>query len=180
MTRRISERLLCDAIEVARTCLAQSNLWPYFGAKVHREAVQIAAAGRELAQREGQSAALGAHGQEAAGQRAGRLDRLIHQTVDLVDAGDPLGAVGLEARREAAQHERDAGELLAETVMQVAADGLALPARDVENLLLETLALGDVGHADGQGRADAVVLHEYGATLEVLRLARHLVRFEAV
>src|ERR1700733_10486505 len=138
MTRRISERFLCDAIKMTRTCLAQSNLWPYFGTKVHREAVQIAAARRQLAQREGQSAALGAHGPKAAGERARRFDRLIHQTDDLVDARDPLGAVVLEARCETAQHERDPGELLAETLMQIAPDGLTLPARYVENLLLET------------------------------------------
>src|SRR5580658_4988733 len=165
---------------MTRTRLAQSNLRPYFGAKVHREAVQIAAARRQLAQRERQSAAFGAYGQQAAGKRARRLDRMIHQADDLVDAGDPLGTVMLEARRETAQHERDPGELLAETVVQIAPDGLALPARHVENLLFETLALGNVGHADGQGRADAVVVHEHGATLKVLRLAGHFVRLEGV
>src|ERR1700735_4340759 len=131
MTRCISERLLCYAIKMARTCLGQSNLWPYFRPKVHCQAVQISAARGELAKREGQTAALGAHGQESPRERACRIDRLVHQGDDLVDARDALGALVLEARREAAQHERDPGELLAEAVVQIAADGLTLTARYV-------------------------------------------------
>ena len=70
VARGIGQRLLCYAIKMACTRLAQRYLRPDFGAKVHFEAVQIAAAARELAQRERQPARVGAHRQEAARERA--------------------------------------------------------------------------------------------------------------
>ena len=46
--------------------------------------------------------------------------------------------------RDAGQHERNTGQFLAEPVVQVAADALALAQRDLQQIALPLLALGDL------------------------------------
>ena len=88
MPRGIGKRLLCDAIQVARARLIERELRPHLGAEVHFETVQIAAARREIAQRKRQAAGVGAHGEQAARERAGGLDRLVDEADDFIDVVD--------------------------------------------------------------------------------------------
>src|SRR5262245_39975821 len=87
---------------------------------------------------------VGHNRQEAARQLPGLVDRLVHEADDLLDFGCLRNAVGRELTLQHLAHERDAGQVLAEAVVQVATDLPLLPGADLENRLFHPLALGDV------------------------------------
>ncbi len=79
---------------------------------------------------------------------------LFTEADDVLDVEARVGFFLAELRRDAAQHERDAGELLAETIVQVAADALLLAVGDVDDAALEPLLFRDVvDHGDPVIRA---------------------------
>ena len=65
-----------------------------------------------------------------------------------------------------------AGELRAQAVMQVAPDGLPFARGDVQYLLFQAPALGDVAHRDGNAGADAVLAHQERAAFEIFGARR--------
>src|SRR5258705_2763968 len=140
----IGNRLLRDAVEVVRRRLIDGKHGPHTAAQAHVDAVHFARPRREAAQLKYESAAVQAHGREAARERASAFDRVVHEHDDLVDVGGEARIALADPAREATQHERDAGQFLAEPVVQVAADALLFAVRDLDDLVLQLLALGNV------------------------------------
>src|SRR4029450_6227690 len=68
-------------------------------------------------------------------------------------------ALQLQLFRERRAQERDPGQFLTETIVQVVADALALPLADLEDLALEGLALAEVakGHGVSSERSGLIV-----------------------
>ena len=104
----------------------------------------ITAAHRQLPQRRLQAPWLRAHRQQSARHVAHAVDRLIDQRGHLADGAGQLRAFQMNFFRDAGQHERNTGQFLAEPVVQVAADALALAQRDLQQIALPLLALGDL------------------------------------
>src|ERR1022692_1414357 len=152
--------------------LVEAQLGPDFAVKLHIQATKAAAAIGQAVQRLEQSALLDTDRQQASRQAASAVDRSIDQNDALVDRLHGVGRVAFEASREAAQHQRDARQLLAEPVVQIAADALALAARGLEYFPLEALAFGDIAYRERDARADALALDQHRAVLEIARLSR--------
>ena len=93
-----------------------------------------------MLQRFRQSAALEIDRREAARERTRALNRAREQIADLRDLRRVLRRFARQLHFETLQQQRQAGELLAEAVVQVAAEAALLAIRDLQDLLLERLA----------------------------------------
>ena len=168
-----------NAVQVAGVGLIELAPGRHLGAEFDFQAVQIAAAQRQLVQRKFEPAGFGADRQEPARQRARVLDRLIDQPDDFIDRFAGLRAALLHPGPEAAQHQGHAGQFLSQAIVQVAADALPLAAGDIEDFLLQTTALGHITRGNRNAGADPGVAHQHGTILEVLQLIAGA-RFEFV
>ena len=151
VAQRVAERLLHDAIEVRRGVVVEALFLGQRRCRCTtstpwRSKICVARASSASAQ----AVVRRGHGREAARQRARGIDGVVDQRHDLLDVAAQLrGPRAREPRHQALEQQRDAGELLAEAVVQVRADALLLARGDLQHLALEPLALGDVAeHGD--------------------------------
>ncbi len=105
-------------------------------------------------QRFGQTAAFQIHRRQTARQRARALNRARHQIGDLGDLRRVLRRLSRHLHLEAFHQQRQTGELLAQAVVQIAAEAALLAIGDFEDLLLQLFALSHFLHgADEAGHS---------------------------
>ena len=103
------------------------------------------ASARERTQRRRQSAALDADRGNTACQSARAIDRTVDERHDFLGVCTPALAFSRLSRpTRLRQHQRHTGELLAQAVVQIAADAPLLAVGDVDDLALELAPLRDV------------------------------------
>src|SRR6185312_6782092 len=110
-------------------------------AKLDSHAVALAGPRGESAKRRHEPAALAAYRREVARERSRVLDCVVDQADHVLDVEACTGFFLRELRGNAAEHERDAGQLLPEAIVQVAADALLFAIGDLDDAALEALAL---------------------------------------
>ena len=163
--RGIGHRLLRDAVQVQRVHGFESAIQRVVRLATHVDVEHRRQAAREFLERQRQAAAIEGHRRQAARQRARREDGVVDQQRDFLDRRRQRRRLALGAILEAAQQQRDAGELLAEAVVQVVADALLLAVADLEHFALELPPRGGVlqhrqpealaaQHQRGDGRFD--------------------------
>ena len=128
---RVVHRLLGDVVQVRRH--PDVGHQDRLGAlEPTGDVEQILDLHRPLLERGHEALCVREHRHQAAGQLAGLVDGVVHQTHDLGRMGR-LGRVRLgQLLRQHLAHERDAGQVLAQPVVQVLADLALLPAADLE------------------------------------------------
>jgi len=171
MAKGVGHGLLRDAVEV-RGHLDVGQEDRLGTLEVHVDGKVVGGADGEFL--EGGHEAVGGwpQGGHAVGQVAGVFGGGSHEGGDLVGGGR-LGALGfVEPAGEGLGEELDAGELLAEVVVQVLPDALLGNLGDAEDLGLEASSLGDVAEDAGEEAsfsdvelADGEVDGEDGAVL---------------
>src|SRR5262245_26424270 len=133
----VAHRFLRDAIEMVRELGAQRTNRVHAMRTDNLYTVELRSMHREAAERVLEHAALQVHGRQAARERARALDRVAHETRDAFDLGQDRRIFRREAAGDAAQHERDAGQLLAEAVVQIVADAVLLAIHGLQDRALE-------------------------------------------
>src|SRR5262249_10117989 len=112
--------------------------------KVHTHAISLTGTRRQRLDSRSQPTALAADGRQSARKRAGALDRAVDDGDHFFDVFPRAGAFFAQLSSHAAQHQSNTREVLAEPIVQVAADPLLLAIGDLDDLALEALALAEI------------------------------------
>ena len=142
----VGDRLLRDAEQVRGHRTADGGNISQAAERASDPKLPLAVARQRLERRRQLCAELGQR-IEAARERHALRDRALHERAELPG----IAGLGQLARRELprqrSRHDRDAGELLAEVVVEVSGDPLALVLAALEHLLFEPLARGGIARA---------------------------------
>ncbi len=166
ITRGIRRRFLRDSIQVRRRAFFEIRQFRRAVAERALQAVHVRAARSQMFERFRQAAAFQVHRRQAARQGARALNRVRQQVGDLRDVRGVLRRLARQLHLQAFQQQRQAGELLAEAVVQVAAEPALLAIGNLQDLLLQLASRRDLLHRAHQAGNGAVIAQRHVRVVE--------------